>query len=84
MVVSYTFVRGVTDGVASLHPALGQYGLNIVQFCKEYNAATEKEAGDGVVAGSPVPRVWRPSVRSEPQSSKPNRMGTSSPINHQL
>ena len=26
-------------------PALGQHGVNIMQFCKEYNAKTEKKAG---------------------------------------
>ncbi len=25
-------------------PALGQYGVNIVEFCKQFNAATQKEA----------------------------------------
>lgn len=27
-------------------PALGQAGVNIMQFCKEFNAATQKQAGD--------------------------------------
>lgn len=27
-------------------PALGQAGLNIMAFCKEFNAATQKSAGD--------------------------------------
>ena len=27
-------------------PALGQRGLNIMAFCKEFNAATQKQAGD--------------------------------------
>ena len=26
-------------------PALGQHSVNIMQFCKEYNARTEKQAG---------------------------------------
>lgn len=26
-------------------PALGQHGLNIMDFCKQYNARTQKEAG---------------------------------------
>jgi len=29
--------------------ALGQYGLNIVAFCKEYNARTEKDAAEGLI-----------------------------------
>src|ERR1700688_4758897 len=27
-------------------PALGQQGVNIMAFCKEFNAATQKQAGD--------------------------------------
>ncbi|QCE34301.1 50S ribosomal protein L11 [Acetobacteraceae bacterium] len=33
-------------------PALGQRGLNIMQFCKEFNAATQ-----GMEAGMPIPVV---------------------------
>ena len=27
-------------------PALGQHGVNIMEFCKQYNAATEKNRGE--------------------------------------
>ena len=27
-------------------PALGQAGVNIMQFCKDFNAATQQQAGD--------------------------------------
>ena len=33
-------------------PALGQRGVNIMGFCKEFNARTEKEA-----KGTPLPTV---------------------------
>src|SRR3978361_2424460 len=33
-------------------PALGQRGLNIMQFCKEFNAATQ-----GIEPGTPTPVV---------------------------
>jgi large subunit ribosomal protein L11 len=33
-------------------PALGQRGVNIMEFCKQFNAATQK-----IEAGSPVPVV---------------------------
>lgn len=33
-------------------PALGQAGLNIMEFCKAFNAATEKE-----VPGTPIPVI---------------------------
>jgi large subunit ribosomal protein L11 len=29
-------------------PALGQHGVNIMEFCKSYNAATESQRGDVV------------------------------------
>ncbi len=31
-------------------PALGQHGVNIMEFCKAYNAATESQRGDVVPA----------------------------------
>ena len=31
-------------------PALGQHGLNIMEFCKAYNAQTESQRGDIVPA----------------------------------
>jgi len=31
-------------------PALGQHGVNIMEFCKAYNAATESQRGDIVPA----------------------------------
>ena len=33
-------------------PALGQRGVNIPEFCKQFNAATQK-----LEAGSPIPTV---------------------------
>jgi len=30
-------------------PALGAAGVNIPMFCKEFNARTQKEAGDGLI-----------------------------------
>ena len=40
---------GKATAAPPVGPALGQYGLNIVQFCKEYNARTEAQAGEGLV-----------------------------------
>lgn len=40
----------ITAGAANpsppVGPALGQAGVNIMQFCKEFNAATQSKAGD--------------------------------------
>jgi large subunit ribosomal protein L11 len=37
---------GAANPAPPVGPALGQAGVNIMQFCKEYNAATQKQAGD--------------------------------------
>ncbi|MEB3244931.1 MAG: 50S ribosomal protein L11 [Vampirovibrionales bacterium] len=36
---------GKANPAPPVGPALGQHGVNIVGFCKEYNAATEAKAG---------------------------------------
>ena len=30
-------------------PALGQHGVNIMEFCKQFNAATQTQAKDGLI-----------------------------------
>ena len=37
---------GQANPAPPIGPALGQQGVNIVAFCKEFNAATQKQAGD--------------------------------------
>ena len=37
---------GQANPAPPVGPALGQQGVNIMAFCKEYNAATQKQAGD--------------------------------------
>ena len=32
-------------------PALGQHGVNIMEFCKAYNAATENQRGNVIPGG---------------------------------
>src|SRR3989338_327116 len=39
---------GAANPAAPIGPALGQHGLNIMEFCKQYNAAT-KEKGDMII-----------------------------------
>ena len=36
---------GAANPSPPVGPALGQHGLNIMQFCKEFNAKTQKQAG---------------------------------------
>jgi len=37
---------GQANPAPPVGPALGQRGVNIMAFCKEFNAATQKQAGD--------------------------------------
>ena len=37
---------GAANPAPPVGPALGQAGVNIMAFCKEFNAATQKQAGD--------------------------------------
>src|ERR1700759_4822782 len=37
---------GAANPAPPVGPALGQQGVNIMAFCKEFNAATQKQSGD--------------------------------------
>src|SRR5450759_2040527 len=37
---------GAATPAPPIGPALGQHGVNIMEFCKQYNAATEAERGN--------------------------------------
>ena len=37
---------GQANPTPPVGPALGQHGVNIMQFCKDFNAATQQQAGD--------------------------------------
>jgi large subunit ribosomal protein L11 len=39
---------GVATPAPPVGPALGQHGVNIMEFCKQYNAATEAQRGQVV------------------------------------
>ena len=39
---------GAASPAPPVGPALGQHGVNIMEFCKAYNAATESQRGDVV------------------------------------
>ena len=42
---SARMMAGQANPAPPVGPALGQQGVNIMAFCKEFNAATQKEAG---------------------------------------
>ncbi|MBX9726068.1 MAG: 50S ribosomal protein L11, partial [Rickettsiales bacterium] len=43
---------GKANPAPPIGPALGQAGLNIMEFCKQFNAATQKTE-----SGTPIPVV---------------------------
>jgi large subunit ribosomal protein L11 len=44
-VVKLEIQAGKANPAPPVGPALGQHGVNIMQFCKEYNARTAQQAG---------------------------------------
>ena len=45
-VIKLQIKAGVATPAPPVGPALGQHGVNIMEFCKQYNAATESQRGD--------------------------------------
>lgn len=45
-IIKLQIPAGQANPAPPVGPALGQRGVNIMAFCKEYNAATQKQAGD--------------------------------------
>jgi large subunit ribosomal protein L11 len=44
-VVKLQIKAGLATPAPPVGPALGQHGVNIMEFCKQYNAATESQRG---------------------------------------
>ena len=44
--IKLQITAGQANPAPPVGPALGQKGVNIMAFCKEFNAATQKQAGD--------------------------------------
>ncbi len=47
-IVKLQIKAGAATPAPPVGPALGQHGVNIMEFCKAYNAATESQRGDVV------------------------------------
>ena len=47
-IVKLQIVGGKANPAPPVGPALGQHGVNIMEFCKAYNAATQEKLGDVV------------------------------------
>ncbi len=87
-VVKLQIEAGKANPAPPVGPALAQYGINLMQFCKEYNARTASMAGniipaevtiyqDGsftfVLKTPPTPDLLRKAAGVEKGSSEPNR-----------
>lgn len=46
--VKLQIAAGKANPAPPIGPALGQHGINIMEFCKQYNAAT-KDKGDSII-----------------------------------
>jgi large subunit ribosomal protein L11 len=44
-VIKLQIQAGAANPAPPVGPALGQHGVNIMEFCKQYNAATESQRG---------------------------------------
>ena len=49
-VIKLQIKAGAATPAPPVGPALGQHGVNIMEFCKQYNAATESQRGDIIPA----------------------------------
>jgi large subunit ribosomal protein L11 len=47
-IIKLQIKAGLATPAPPVGPALGQHGVNIMEFCKAYNAATESQRGDVV------------------------------------
>ena len=47
-IIKLQITAGMANPAPPVGPALGQHGVNIMDFCKQYNAATESQRGDVV------------------------------------
>src|ERR1700712_4325855 len=45
-IIKLQIKAGIATPAPPVGPALGQHGVNIMEFCKQYNAATESQRGD--------------------------------------
>lgn len=87
-VVKLQIEAGKANPAPPVGPALAQHGINLMQFCKEYNARTSSQMGniipaeitiyiDGsfkfVLKTPPVPDLLRKAAGVERGSGEPNR-----------
>ena len=98
-VVKLQIAAGKANPAPPIGPALAQHGINLMQFCKEYNARTSTKVGDIIPAeitifqdGSfnfelktpPAPDLLRKAAGVSKGSSVPNQEKVGTITNAQL
>ena len=58
-VIKLQIQAGAATPAPPVGPALGQHGVNIMEFVKQYNAATESQRGNVVPSRSRCSRIAR-------------------------
>jgi len=87
-IIKLQIPAGKANPAPPIGPALGAAGVNIMGFCKEFNAATQQQAGDVlpvvisvyndksftfVCKKPPVPELIKKELKLEKGSAVPNR-----------
>ena len=98
-IVKLQIPAGKASPAPPIGPALGQHGVNIMAFCKEYNARTANQVGSVipveitiyqdqsftfVTKTPPVPDLLRKAAGIEKGSAEPNRVKVGSITRRQL
>ncbi len=88
-IVRLQIAAGKANPAPPIGPALAQHGINLMQFCKEYNARTASQAGNIIPAEitifqdasfkfelktPPTPDLLRKAAGVELGSAEPNRI----------
>ena len=98
-VVKLQIPAGKANPAPPVGPALGQHGINLMQFCKEYNARTASQVGNiipvevmvyqdrsfsFVTKTPPTSDLLRKAAGVEKGSSEPNRLKAGSVTRDQI
>src|SRR6266480_472398 len=64
---------GAANPAPPVGPALGQHGVNIMEFCKAFNAQTQQDAGTIIPKTPPAAVLIKEAAGIEKGSGEPNR-----------